>query len=143
MADRRDRVIRVINQVHRGLVTATKGRIGGKIAGMPAVVLTTTGRKTGEKRQSMLTAPIVDGDTIVLIASYGGGPKHPQWYLNLQADPNVQITRDGVTRNMVARTATPTERAELWPRVTAAYKGYAGYQEKTDREIPVVLFDPA
>jgi len=143
MADRRDPIIKVINTIHRGLVNATNGKVGGKIAGMPAVILTTTGRKSGEKRQSMLTAPIIDGDTVVLIASYGGGPKHPQWYLNLQADPNVQVTRDGKTINMIARTASPTERAELWPRVTAAYKGYAGYQEKTDREIPVVIFDPA
>jgi len=143
MADRRDPIAKVVNTLHRSLVTATKGKIGGKIGGMPAVILTTTGRKTGEKRQSMLTAPIVDGDTVVLIASYGGGPKHPQWYLNLQADPNVQITRDGATTNMIARTANASERAELWPRVTAAYKGYAGYQEKTDREIPVVIFDPA
>ncbi len=143
MADRRDPAAKVVNLLHRSVFTLTKGKVGGKIGGMPAVVLTTTGRKTGEKRQSMLTAPIVDGDTVVLIASYGGGPKHPQWYLNLQADPNVLITRDGKTTNMVARTATPAERAELWPRVTAAYKGYAGYQEKTDREIPVVIFDPA
>ncbi|MEY2468723.1 MAG: hypothetical protein QOF21_1421 [Actinomycetota bacterium] len=143
MADRRDPVAKIVNRIHRSLVTATKGKVGGKIGGMPAVILTTTGRKTGEKRQSMLTAPIVDGNTVVLIASYGGGPKHPQWYLNLQADPNVQITRDGTTTNMVARTANATERAELWPRVTAAYKGYAGYQEKTDREIPVVIFEPA
>lgn len=144
MADRRDPVIKVINTLHRTLVNVSKGKIGGKIGGMPAVVLTTTGRKTGEKRQSMLTAPIVDGDRIVLIASYGGGPKHPQWYLNLTADPNVQIAvSGGPTKNYIARTADATERAQLWPQVTAAYKGYAGYQEKTDREIPVVLFDPA
>ena len=143
MADRRDPFIKTVNLIHRSLVKATGGRIGGKIGGMPAVILTTTGRKTGEKRQSMLTAPIVEGDKVVLIASYGGGPKHPQWYLNLQANPTVEITRDGKTTTMVARTADAAERADLWPRVTAAYKGYAGYQEKTDREIPVVIFTPA
>lgn len=137
-------MIKVINKIHRTLVTVSKGKIAGKVGGMPAVVLTTTGRKTGEKRQSMLTAPIVEGDTIVLIASYGGGPKHPQWYLNLQADPNVTLAvAGGPTKNYVARTANAAERADLWPRVTSQYKGYAGYQEKTDREIPVVLFDPA
>ncbi|MBA2608365.1 MAG: nitroreductase family deazaflavin-dependent oxidoreductase [Actinobacteria bacterium] len=143
MADRRDNIIKVVNTFHRTLVNVSSGKLGGKIAGMPAVILTTTGRKTGEKRQSMLTAPIIDGDTVVLIASYGGGPKHPQWYLNLQADPNVQITRDGKTKNYMARTASPAERAEMWPKVTDAYKGYSSYQEKTDREIPVVIFDPA
>jgi deazaflavin-dependent oxidoreductase (nitroreductase family) len=143
MADRRDPVIKTINLIHRSLFNLTKGRIGGRIGKMEAVNLTTTGRKTGEKRQSMLTAPIVEGDKVILIASYGGGPKHPQWYLNLQANPEVELTRAGSTRKYRARTASPEERAELWPRVTAAYKGYAGYQEKTDREIPVVIFEPA
>ncbi len=143
MADRRDPFIKAVNAVHRALFNATGGRIGGRIGGMEAVILTTTGRKTGEKRQSMLTAPIVEGDRVVLIASYGGGPKHPQWYLNLQANPTVEITRGNKTTTMTARTAGPAERAELWPRATAAYKGYTGYQEKTDREIPVVIFEPA
>ena len=136
-------MIKAINLLHRSLFNITKGRIGGRIGGMEAVALTTTGRKTGEKRTSMLTAPIVEGDKVVLIASYGGGPKHPQWYLNLQSNPQVEVTRAGKTITMNARTAEPTERAELWPRVTSAYKGYAGYQEKTDREIPVVILTPA
>ena len=143
MADPRDPFIKVVNAIHRTLFTATQGRIGGKVMGMEAVVLTTTGRKTGEKRQSMLTTPIVDGDTVVLVASWGGGPKHPQWYLNLQANPEVEVTRAGTTRKYKARTAEPDERAELWPQVTNAYKGYAGYQQKTDREIPLVILEPA
>jgi deazaflavin-dependent oxidoreductase (nitroreductase family) len=143
MADRRDPFIKTVNAIHRTLFNLTKGRIGGRIAGMEAVTLTTTGRKTGEKRQSMLTAPVVEGDKVVLVASYGGGPKHPQWYLNLTANPTVEITRAGATKTMTARTASSEERAELWPRVVAAYKGYAGYQEKTDREIPLVIFTPA
>src|SRR4051794_17673121 len=134
MADRRDPMIKVVNTIHRTLVNVTNGKIGGKIGGLPPLVLTTTGRKKGEKRQSMLTAPIVEGDRIVLIASYGGGPKHPQWYLNLQADPNVTLAvAGGPTKNYVARTANAEERGELWPRITSSYKGYAGYQEKTDR----------
>jgi deazaflavin-dependent oxidoreductase (nitroreductase family) len=143
MADRRDSFIKAVNVFHRTLFNSTNGRVGGRIGGMEAVQLTTVGRKTGEKRTSMLTAPIIDGDTVVLIASYGGGPKHPQWYLNLQANPEVEISRHGETTKMIARTAEPAERAELWPRVVAAYKGYAEYQEKTDREIPVVIFTPA
>jgi deazaflavin-dependent oxidoreductase (nitroreductase family) len=143
MADRRDPLLKIVNTFHRTVFTASGGKLGGKIAGMPAVVLTTTGRKTGEKRRSMLTSPIIEGDTVVLIASYGGGPKHPQWYLNVQTNPEVEITRDGETKTMVGRTANAAERAELWPRVVAAYKGYADYQTKTDREIPVVIFEPA
>ena len=80
---------------------------------------------------------------MVLVGSWGGGPKHPQWYLNLVADPNVQITRKGETADMVARDATPEERAELWPRAMAAYRGYAAYQQKTDREFPLVIITPA
>jgi deazaflavin-dependent oxidoreductase (nitroreductase family) len=91
----------------------------------------------------MLTSPVQQGDDIILIASYGGGPKHPQWYLNLQANPEVEVTRNGKVTKMRARTAEPDERAALWPHVVAAYKGYAGYQEKTDREIPVVILSPA
>ena len=143
MADSRDPFIKVVNAIHRNLFNLTKGRIGGRIGKMEAVVLTTTGRKTGEKRQSMLTAPITEGDRVVLVASYGGGPKHPQWYLNLTANPDVEITRGGKTIKMKARTASSDEREAMWPRVVAAYKGYAGYQEKTDREIPLVIFEPA
>lgn len=140
MADPRDPFIKAVNVLHRNLFTLTKGRIGGRIGKMEAVILTTTGRKSGEPRQSMLTSPVVEGDTVYLIASYGGGPKHPQWYLNLQANPTVEITRKGSTRKYTARTVSSEERAALWPRVVGAYKGYASYQEKTDREIPVVEF---
>lgn len=144
MADRRDPAAKVVNLLHRSLFTVTKGKVGGKVMGMEAVVLTTTGRKSGEKRQTMLTAPIVDGDKLYLVASWGGGPKHPMWYLNLQADPNVQITRNGTdTKNMVGRILDGEEKAKIWPRITESYKGYAGYQEKTDRDIPVIEFTPA
>ena len=143
MADSRDPFIKAVNFLHRNLFLATKGRIGGRIGKMPAVMLTTTGRKSGQKRTSMLTSPVQQGDDVILIASYGGGPKHPQWYLNLQSNPEVEVTRNGKTTTMKARTAEPAERAELWPKVVAAYKGYAGYQEKTDREIPVVILSPA
>ena len=135
--------IKVVNVLHRNAFTLTKGRLGGRVQGMEAVILTTTGRKSGEKRQSMLTAPIVDGDEVVLVASWNGGANDPQWFRNLEADPNVQITRKGETKNMVARVVSSAERAELWPRIVDAYKGYATYQSSTDREIPVVVFTPA
>lgn len=144
MADRRDPAAKVVNLLHRSLFTLTKGKVGGKVMGMEAVVLTTTGRKSGEKRQTMLTAPVVEGDKVYLVASWGGGPKHPMWFLNLQADPNVQITRNGTdTKNMVGRILSSAEKEAIWPRITSAYKGYAGYQEKTDRDIPVIEFTPA
>ncbi len=144
MADRRDPAAKVVNLLHRSLFTATRGKLGGKVMGMEAVVLTTTGRKTGEKRQTMLTAPITEGEKVFLVASWGGGPKHPMWFLNLQADPNVTITRNGTdTKNYVGRILSHEEKEAIWPRITDSYKGYAGYQEKTDRDIPVIEFTPA
>jgi deazaflavin-dependent oxidoreductase (nitroreductase family) len=138
----KDELAKAVNLLHRNLFTATKGRVGGRIAGMPALVLTTTGRKTGATRSTMLTAPIVEDDRVVLVASYGGDDREPSWSLNVRADPEVEITMDGRTRPMTARIATADERAELWPRVTASYKGYAGYQTKTTREIPLIILTP-
>jgi deazaflavin-dependent oxidoreductase (nitroreductase family) len=131
-----------INAVHRSVVRLTRGKVGGSLAGMPVVVLTTTGRKSGQPRRTMLTAPVVDGDTVVLVASYGGDSRHPAWYLNLTADPDVTLERDGVATPMRARVATPEEKAALWPRIVKSYRGYAAYQRRTDREIPVVLLTP-
>jgi deazaflavin-dependent oxidoreductase (nitroreductase family) len=110
---------------------------------MPVVKLETTGRKTGQRRTTMLTAPVWDDGKVVLVASKGGYDKHPVWYLNLQAQPQVTITMLGRTRDMVARTASADEKAELWPQIVSAYKGYAGYQKRTDRDIPVVILEPA
>jgi deazaflavin-dependent oxidoreductase (nitroreductase family) len=131
-----------INRFHRTLVKVSRGRVGGSLGGMPVVILETVGRKSGEARRTMLTAPVVDGDTVVLVASYGGDSRHPAWYLNLTADPDVVLDRGGVTTPMRARTATAEEKAALWPRIVKSYRGYAGYQKRTDREIPVVLLTP-
>jgi len=138
----KDELGKAVNAIHQTLFTATSGRIGGSIMGMEALILATTGRKTGQRRRNMLTAPIVEDRRIVLVGSWGGDDRHPMWFLNLQANPDVEITRAGGTRPYRARVATPAERAELWPRVTAAYKGYAGYQERTEREIPLVICEP-
>lgn len=110
---------------------------------MPVLELTTIGRKSGEPRAVMLTAPVVDGDTIVIVASRGGDPTHPAWYLNLRDNPDVEVSlKHGPKRPMTAHIATADERATLWPRVVAAYKGYDGYQRKTTREIPLVVLTP-
>lgn len=138
----KDTVFVGINAFHRTLLRLTGGRVGRSLAGMPVVVLETTGRKSGEPRRTMLTAPVVDGDTVVLVASYGGDSRDPQWYRNLCADPDVTIEMGGERREMRARTATAEEKAALWPRITKAYRGYAGYQRRTDRDIPVVLLTP-
>ncbi len=138
----KDSLAKGVNLLHRTLYDVTGGRIGGSVASMTAVKLTTTGRRSGEPRTVMLTTPVRRGDDIVLVASYGGDDAHPAWYLNLQADPAVTLHVEGREIRATARTADDSERAELWPRITAAYDGYAGYQRKTDRPIPVVICSP-
>lgn len=139
----KDRMFRFWTGVHRALFTASGGRVAGKAVGMPVVMLTTTGRKTGRERRTMLTAPVVDGDTLVLVASYGGDDRHPAWFLNLRENPEVTAMVGGTTQRMRARVASAEERQRLWPSVTKAYRGYAGYQRRTDREIPLVVLEPA
>jgi deazaflavin-dependent oxidoreductase (nitroreductase family) len=143
MADLKDTVAKAVTAFHETLYRTTGGRLGGRVMGMPVLLLTTTGRKTGKRRTTPLTY-LDDGERIVLVASYGGSPQHPTWYLNLSAHPEVEVTRGSRTGPMLTRTATAEEKAELWPRVTKMYKGYAAYQERTARDIPlVILTEPA
>jgi deazaflavin-dependent oxidoreductase (nitroreductase family) len=128
--------------IHRAVFDVTNSRLGGRMGGLPIVKLTTTGRKTGKRRHTMLMAPIHDNDRVILVASKGGAPRHPAWYLNLRDHPQVTISMAGKSRAMVARTAAAAEKAELWPAIVHASKGYAGYQDKTDRDIPVVILEP-
>lgn len=138
----KDLVFRGINAFHPALLKLTGGRVGRSLVGMPVVVLETIGRKSGEVRRVPLTAPVVDGDDVVLVASYGGDSRHPAWYHNLTANPDVTIEMNGTRREMTARTVSAEEKAALWPRITKAYRGYAGYQKRTDRDIPVVVLTP-
>jgi deazaflavin-dependent oxidoreductase (nitroreductase family) len=135
-------VFRAINALHRPLYDLTGGRLGGTAGSMPVLKLTTTGRRSGQPRTVMLTAPIHRDDEIVLVASKGGNDQHPAWYLNLVAHPEVTIEIEGREIRATARTATDDEKAQLWPEITGAYKGYAGYQRRTDRDIPVVICTP-
>lgn len=137
-----DRFLKNMNRVHRGLRALSFGKIGWTAANMPVLELTTTGRTSGRPRTVLLTSPVQDGDNLVIVASKGGEPTHPAWYLNLVEDPNVIVTTIDRTRPMLARTAVADERAELWPRIVAAARNYADYQRKTDREIPVVILEP-
>ena len=131
-----------MNVSHRAILKVSGGRLLKAPFGMPTVELHTIGRKTGQRRSTLLTAPVREDDRVVLVASKGGDDRDPLWYRNLVADPDVELTIGAVTTPMRARTATAEERAELWPRITEAYKGYAGYQKRTEREIPVVICEP-
>jgi deazaflavin-dependent oxidoreductase (nitroreductase family) len=139
----KDHVSRAVTTLHRMVFTTSGGRVAGRALGMPVLVLTTTGRTSGKPRQTMLTSPLVIDEKVMLVASNGGDDREPAWCRNLRAHPGVEITMSGRTRSMLAHIAEPAERAELWPQITSAHANYAGYQRKTDREIPVVVLEPA
>lgn len=132
----------MLEHSHRAALALTGGRWPRRLLGMTPVELHTIGRSSGLRRSTMLTAPILEDGNIVLVASKGGHSQNPDWYRNLVANPEVELTVDGETMAMTARTATPEEKAGLWPRIVGTYKGYAGYQRGTDRDIPVVICSP-
>ena len=138
----KDAFYKVGTSIHRALFNASKGRIFGKAFGMPLIELVTIGRRSGKARATMLSVPIIDGDRLVLVASFGGDDRHPAWYLNLRTNPEVRVTIAGSTRTMIARIATGEERDELWPQITSVFEGYARYQERTERPIPVIILEP-
>jgi deazaflavin-dependent oxidoreductase (nitroreductase family) len=118
----------------------TDGAVGGQWHGAPALLLTTIGRRSGEAR----TTPLVfgrDGERYILIASKGGAPDHPDWYLNLSANPEVRLQVMGDKFAGRARTATAVEKPRLWKLMTSFRPSYDDYQAKTDRDIPVVIVE--
>ncbi len=136
--------IRAMSAANVWLFRLSGGRIGGTFPkhGSPVGLLTTTGRKSGARR----TAPLIylrDGERVVLVASQGGLPRHPVWYSNLEANPDVAFAVPRSTsRSYRARRASAEEKAALWPRMCAIYPDYADYQARTDRDIPVVILEP-
>jgi deazaflavin-dependent oxidoreductase (nitroreductase family) len=123
---------------HRGLYRLSRGRLLARVAGMPVLLLTTTGRRSGRPRTTPLTYFQV-GDELAVVGSNGGEDNPPRWWLNLQAEPRATITIGRRSEEVVARSASPEERARLWPTITEAHAGYAAYERRTTRPIPVVL----
>ncbi|MEU5656670.1 nitroreductase family deazaflavin-dependent oxidoreductase [Streptomyces sp. NPDC047737] len=124
------------------LIESSGGTQGTTLRGMPVILLTTRGAKSGKIRKTPLMRVEHDGEYAV-VASLGGAPKHPVWYYNVLADPRVDL-RDGTLRqDMVAREVTGEEKALWWGRAVEAFPDYADYQTKTDREIPVFVLSPA
>lgn len=135
--------LKALNKAHRWVLCLSGGRVGWRAAGMPVLELTTIGRRSRQPRSVLLPSPVQDGETLVIVASRAGDDHHPAWFLNLRDHPSVEVGLQGMPKQrMLARIATPEERSRLWPQVTATYKGYAGYQKKTEREIPLVLLEP-
>lgn len=131
-----------MNRANVLLFRSTGGWLGSWLPrGARIGLLTTTGRKTGRPRTVALLY-LRDGDRIVLVASQGGMPRHPLWFLNAEADPQVEFQTGAASRPYRARRADPVEREQYWPQLCALYPGYEGYQRKTDREIPLVILEP-
>jgi deazaflavin-dependent oxidoreductase (nitroreductase family) len=110
--------------------------------GMPVVLLTSRGARTGKLRKTPLMRVEHEGRYAV-VASLGGAPEHPVWYYNLLANPDVELQDGPVRQDMRAREVTGEEKAQWWERAVAAFPPYAGYQRKTEREIPVLVLEPA
>lgn len=131
----------LFGQEHVDRYLATDGEEGHDWQDTQTLILTTRGRRSGELRMH----PLIygrHGDAYLVVASKGGARRHPAWYLNLAADPDVEIQVKGNKIRAHARTATPEEKAELWPIMTREWPPYDEYQEKTDRDIPVVIIEP-
>ncbi|MUL46234.1 nitroreductase family deazaflavin-dependent oxidoreductase [Mycobacterium sp. CBMA293] len=139
-----------MSRINTWAFRATDGRLGGKwrlgskpVATLPPVgILTTTGRKSGEPRDSPLLY-LREDDRIVVVASQGGRNTHPMWYLNLVANPQVKFQVRGETMQLTAREATDAERDEYWPKLDAMYPDFVDYRSYTERRIPIVFLDPA
>ncbi|MFJ3951024.1 nitroreductase family deazaflavin-dependent oxidoreductase [Streptomyces libani] len=123
------------------LYETSGGKDGTTMRGMPVVILTTRGAKSGKIRKSPLMRVEHDG-TYAVVASLGGAPRHPVWYHNLVADPRVELQDGPVRRDMTAREVTGTEKALWWGRAVEAFPDYDEYQKKTDRQIPVFVLEP-
>lgn len=142
LADRMWPVLDKMMGAHVAVYRATGGRIGHRFPGVPTMLLLDhVGGKTGKRRTSALVY-IEDGPNLVLVASKGGYPKHPAWFHNLKANPDVTVQVGPKRRAVRARVATPDERRRLWPRAVKVWPGYRAYQKRTGREIPMVILEP-
>jgi F420H(2)-dependent quinone reductase len=131
-----------MGRIHMAVYRLSGGRLLGRVAGMPVLLLTTTGRRSGRARTTPLTY-FEDGDDLVIVASNGGEDTPPAWWLNLNAQPEATIAIGTRTRCATARAATDVEYERLWPIITATHPGYAAYAQRTARPIPVVLLGPS
>lgn len=137
-----DFVIKTMSRLNTFFYKRNNGQgLGGTFQNIPVALLTTTGRKSGEPRISPLYFHR-DGDTVVVAASRGGSDKNPMWYLNLKADPKVQVQIKKEVLDLTARDATEEERAKYWPKLVEMYPTYNDYQSWTDRVIPLVVCEP-
>ncbi len=137
----RDGTAELLSHLHTAAYRLSSGRIGGRLVDNDMLLLTTTGRHSGRPH----TVPLLfleDGDRFIVYASWGGRDEHPEWYLNLIAHPEAIAQVRGDRHEVIARTAPAGKRDRWWNTAVSAYRGYAVYERRTDREIPVVFLDP-
>ncbi|TQK29070.1 nitroreductase family deazaflavin-dependent oxidoreductase [Arthrobacter sp. SLBN-53] len=135
--------IKWMSRANTWLFKKSGGKLGNKfLRGAEVGILTTTGRKSGEPRDSPLLF-LQEGRRIVLVASQGGRATNPMWYLNIKADPHITFQTKKEKLDLVAREATDAERDDYWPKLDAMYPDFANYRSYTDRKIPILICDPA
>ncbi|WP_245649738.1 nitroreductase/quinone reductase family protein [Nocardia shimofusensis] len=138
-----DLYLKTVTTLHRRLLEVTGGRVGTRFKRMPTLTLTTTGRRSGLPRTVVLTVPVVQGDSYLIVASRGGDDLSPDWFHNLCAHPEVAVSfQHGPIQPMTAHVLSPAERERRWPEVIAAYPGYETYQKRTTRRIPLIVLTP-
>ncbi len=138
----RDAQVKLLSKLHTFAFQATRGVVGRRLVDNDMLLLTTTGRRTG-KPHTVPLLYLTEGERFVVIASYGGRPDDPEWYRNLVVDPAARIQVEGRHIDVVAETMDDDTRDEWWPRIVDAYDGYATYQGRTGRRIPVVWLTPS
>jgi deazaflavin-dependent oxidoreductase (nitroreductase family) len=142
LADRSWPVLRRLMGAHTAIYKWSGGRIGHKVPGLPPMLLLDhVGAKSGQARTSPLLY-VLDGRNVVLVASKGGYPRNPAWFHNLMANPDTEVQIGTEHRRVHARLARPEERPRLWRKAVEAYASYDEYQERTEREIPLVVLEP-
>ena len=135
--------LKTMNFIHRLIIGLSFGRKGWNLAKMPVLELTTTGRKSGIPRSVMLTSPHQEDNSLLIVASKGGSDKPPEWLLNIEKNPNVEVRKEGgPSVSMSADIVNEKERNQLWPVITADFPNYSDYQKKTSRVIPLIFLRP-
>ena len=135
-------IFKVTGRIHNELYRRTGGKVGGKLRNAPVLLLTTTGRKSGQPRTNPLLYTDAGDNAYMVIASKGGADEDPFWYLNLKANPLAEVTIGRETKRVRARDAEGEERERLWRALADLNPGYDGYAKKTSRRIPVVVLEP-
>ncbi len=143
MATLRGRILAARSTLHRTVFTATRGRVLRTWGGLPVVLLTTRGRRSGLARRTILVSPLQHRGSVVVVASNGGAPRHPDWFLNLEACPVAHIRTQGRSGRVHARTATAQEARAFWSEIEQKAPSYGRYRQRAARIIPLVVLEPS